>query len=140
MHTARRFLVTVLVPALIVSIFAVGAAAAHGSDGKVTLCHFADHKFVKITVSVNAKPAHMEQGDVDPDQYGDCSGDHQGDHDSDNDSDNGGDNEGNHDGQDGNGHQPVGSRDKSSHVQHDTTASSKGAGGNGRSSGHGDKA
>ena len=137
MHTARRFLVTVLVPALIVSIFAVGAASAHGSDGKVTICHFADHKFVKITVSVNAKPAHLKNGDVDPDEYGDCSGDHDGDHDGDND----GNHEANHDGNDGgDGHQCQGSRDKSSHVQQDKTASSKGSGNSERSSGHGDKA
>ena len=74
MHTVRRFLVTIIVPALIVAIFAVGAASAHGPDGKVTLCHWASHKFVKITVSVNAEPAHFGHGDVEPDQYGDCSG------------------------------------------------------------------
>lgn len=74
MHTVRRFLVTIIVPALIVAIFAVGAASAHGPDGKVTLCHWASHKFVKITVSVNAEPAHFAHGDVEPDQYGDCSG------------------------------------------------------------------
>ena len=80
MHTVRRFLVTIIVPALIVSIFAVGAAAAHGPDGKVTLCHWASHKFVKITVSLNAEPAHLGHGDVQPDQYGDCVGETQGNH------------------------------------------------------------
>jgi uncharacterized membrane protein YgcG len=127
MHTVRRFLVTILVPALIVSIFAVGAAAAHGSDGKVSLCHWASHKFVKITVSLNAKPAHLKQGDVDPDEYGDCSGDHEGDH------------EGNHQGNDGDSHNCQGARAKSSHVRFDSGSSGKG-GGSQRSAGNGDKA
>jgi hypothetical protein len=132
MHTARRFLVTIVVPALIVSIFAVGAAAAHGSDGKVTLCHFADHKFVKITVSMNAKPAHMQHGDVDPDEYGDCSGDHNGDHE--------GNQEGNHGGHDGDPSKCQGARHKWSQVVHAGSSSGKGGGGGQSSKSHGDKA
>jgi hypothetical protein len=131
MQTARRFLVTVLVPALIVSIFAVGAASAHGSDGKVSICHWASHKFVKITVSVNAKPAHMRHGDVDPDEYGDCSGDHNGDHE--------GNHEGNHDGHDGDSGKCQGSRQKSSHVVAAWSSSGKGGGGSQSSKSHSDK-
>ena len=127
MQTARRFLITILVPALIVSIFAVGSAAAQGSSGKVNLCHFADHKFVKISISMNAKPAHMSHGDVDPDEYGDCSDDHDGDHDGDHE----GDQEGNHDGQDGDSSHWQGERHKSSQSQN-------GSGGSEKSKGHGD--
>jgi len=72
MRTVHRFLVAAVVPALIVSIFAVSAAAAHGPSGKVELCHWASHKFVKISVSMNAEPAHLGHGDVMPDEYGDC--------------------------------------------------------------------
>jgi hypothetical protein len=75
MHSLQRFLVAIVVPALIVAIFAVSAVSAGGNAGKVTLCHWADHKFVKITVSVNSEPAHMRHGDVLTDQYGDCQGD-----------------------------------------------------------------
>ncbi len=75
MQTVHRFLVAIVVPALIVMIFAVSSVAAHGSDGKVELCHFANHQFVKITVSVNAEPAHLRDGDVKEDEYGDCSSD-----------------------------------------------------------------
>lgn len=130
MHTARRFLVTVIVPALIVSIFAVGAAAAHGSDGKVTLCHFADHKFVKITVSLNAKPAHLQHGDVDPDAYGDCSGGHEGDHE--------GNQGGNQGGNDGDSSHCQGARGKTAHVASSWSKSGT-SGGNQHASVHSDK-
>jgi hypothetical protein len=126
MHTARRFLVTILVPALIVSIFAVGSATANGSSGKVNLCHWANQKFVKISVSMNAKPAHMQHGDVDPDEYGDCDGVHDGDHES---------SHGHHGGS-GDRHA---SRDKSSHVRRSWAWSGKGSGGSNRSNGGGDK-
>ena len=88
MHTLRRFLVATIVPALIVAVFAVGGAAAHGSSGKVELCHWANHKFVKISVSMNAKPAHLRHGDVAADEYGDCAADNDEDRDEDNDEDN----------------------------------------------------
>jgi hypothetical protein len=39
----------------------------------VAICHWANHKFVKITVSMNAMPAHLRHGDVLTDEYGDCS-------------------------------------------------------------------
>jgi len=75
MQTVHRFLVAIVVPALIVTIFAVSSVAAHGNEGKVELCHFANHKFVKISVSLNAEPAHLRGGDVKEDEYGDCSSD-----------------------------------------------------------------
>ena len=83
MHTFRRFLVATLVPALIITIIAVGGVAANGSSGKVELCHWASHKFVEISVSMNAKPAHLGHGDVEADEYGECSGDDDGDRDGD---------------------------------------------------------
>jgi hypothetical protein len=73
MHTLRRFFVAAVVPAIIVVIFAVSSVAAGGNAGKVAICHWANHKFVKITVSVNAMPAHLRHGDVLTDEYGDCS-------------------------------------------------------------------
>lgn len=87
MSTARRFLVATLVPALIAAIFAVGGVAANGPSGKVELCHWASHRFVSITVSMNALPAHLGHGDVEPDEYGDCAGDQEGDEDEDGDVD-----------------------------------------------------
>ncbi|MDP9468016.1 MAG: hypothetical protein M3P32_04660, partial [Chloroflexota bacterium] len=94
MRTVRRFLVATLIPALIIAIFAVGAVAAGGSSGKVELCHWTGKKFVEIRVSVNAKPAHLAHGDVEPDEYGDCAGD-DGDDDGDDGDDDGDD--GDHD-------------------------------------------
>ena len=73
MHNLRRFFVAAVVPAIIVLIFAVSSVAATGNAGKVAICHWANHKFVKITVSMNAMPAHLRHGDVLADQYGDCS-------------------------------------------------------------------
>ncbi len=87
MHTIRRFLVATMVPALILSIFAVGGAAANGSSGKVELCHWASHKFVEISVSMSAKPAHLRHGDVEADEYGDCAADTDEDRDEDTDED-----------------------------------------------------
>src|SRR5262245_15519416 len=68
----RYLVVTIAVPALILSVFAVSAVFAGGPAGKSTICHAAAHKFVQITVSNNAVPAHMAHGDVLPDEYGDC--------------------------------------------------------------------
>jgi hypothetical protein len=90
-------MVTAAIPALIVGMFAMSSVAAHGSDGKVDLCHFADHKFVKITVAESAEPAHLRGGDTKTDEYGDCDGD--GEHHDGDDDDQGGD----HDGHDGHG-------------------------------------
>jgi hypothetical protein len=68
-----RPIVTFLVlPALILVAFAVSTAFAGGNAGKTTICHQAANKFVEITVSNNALPAHFAHGDVTPDQYGDC--------------------------------------------------------------------
>jgi hypothetical protein len=72
MHTLRRFFIAAVIPAIIVMIFAVSTVTAGGNAGKVAICHWANHKFVKITVSVNAMPAHLRHGDVLTDQYGDC--------------------------------------------------------------------
>ena len=72
MSIARRALVTLIVPALILAIFAVSSVAAGGPNAKQTICHWANHKYVRITVSVHAVPAHMRHGDVMADEYGDC--------------------------------------------------------------------
>jgi hypothetical protein len=72
MTILRRVLVTLVVPALILAVFAVSSVAAGGASGKQTICHWANHKYVRITVSVNAVPAHMRHGDVLPDEYGSC--------------------------------------------------------------------
>jgi hypothetical protein len=72
MKNLRRFLVALVLPALILGAFAVSTVVAGGNAGKVTICHFASHKYVEITVSVNAQDAHMRHGDVLPDAYGAC--------------------------------------------------------------------
>lgn len=72
MKHLRNLFVATVVPALIIGMFAVSTALAGGPSGKTTICHFASHKFVEITVSNNAVPAHMRHGDVLPDAYGAC--------------------------------------------------------------------
>ena len=72
MKHLRFLIVAVVVPALILSVFAVSAVFAGGPQGKSTVCHAAAHKFVEINISNNAVPAHMAHGDVLPDEYGDC--------------------------------------------------------------------
>jgi hypothetical protein len=71
MKNLRPFLTFFVLPALILVVFAVSAVAA-ASAGKTTVCHQASKKFVEISVSNNALPAHMAHGDTLPDQYGDC--------------------------------------------------------------------
>jgi hypothetical protein len=68
----RHLLVAIVVPALILGIFAVSAAFAVPPQGKATICHHAAQKYVQISVSNNAVPAHLRHGDVMPDEYGDC--------------------------------------------------------------------
>ncbi len=72
MHQIRRFMVAIVIPAIIVTVFAVSSVAAAGGAGKVAVCHWASHKFVEINVSMNALPAHERHGDVVADEYGDC--------------------------------------------------------------------
>jgi hypothetical protein len=85
MKTLRKFLTILVLPMLILAGFAVSTVAADGPDGKVTICHFASSKVVQITVSTNAESAHLQHGDVLPDEYGDCDGEHEnGDDDNDN--------------------------------------------------------
>ena len=72
MGRARRLLISVLLPAIILVGFAATAAANGGPAGKVTVCHFASHKFVEINISNHALQAHLAHGDVLPDQYGAC--------------------------------------------------------------------
>ena len=69
---ARRILIGLLLPMIIVVGFVATAAANGGPAGKVDICHFASHKYVEINVSVHALPAHLRHGDVLPDQYGNC--------------------------------------------------------------------
>jgi hypothetical protein len=72
MRRFQHLLVAIVVPALILVIFAVSAAFAVGPQGKSTICHFASHKYVQISVSNNAVDAHLRHGDVMPDEYGAC--------------------------------------------------------------------
>jgi len=67
-----RYLSALVVTGLIIALFAVSAVVAGGPQGKTTICHSAGHKYVEITVSNNAVPAHMRHGDTMPDEYGDC--------------------------------------------------------------------
>ncbi len=72
MTTIRALVVGLVVPVLILSLFVVSTALARGPMDKETICHFAQHKYVEITVNGNALPAHMAHGDVMTDEYGDC--------------------------------------------------------------------
>jgi hypothetical protein len=73
MKHLRHLVVAIVVPALILSVFAVSAVFAVGPQGKAAVCHSAGgHKFVEISISNSAVPAHMAHGDVLVDEYGDC--------------------------------------------------------------------
>lgn len=73
MRHLRHLTVAVVLPALILVVFAVSAVFAGGPQGKSEVCHNAGgHKFVKISISNNAVPAHLAHGSVLPDEYGDC--------------------------------------------------------------------
>ena len=66
-----RALLALLLPVIVMIVFTASALAAPG--GKVDICHWSNgHGFHKINVSVNAMPAHLQHGDVLPDEYGDC--------------------------------------------------------------------
>jgi hypothetical protein len=73
MKHLRHIVTFVIVPALILVVFAVSSVMAQGPAGKTTICHSAGgHKFVEISVNDHALPAHMNHGDVLPDEYGSC--------------------------------------------------------------------
>lgn len=73
MKHIRHLIVVIVVPALILTVFAVSSVMANGPEGKTTICHSAGgKKYVQITVNDHALPAHMQHGDVLPDEYGDC--------------------------------------------------------------------
>jgi hypothetical protein len=71
LHRPTRALLALLLPVIVMIAFSASALAA-SPGGKVDVCHWANHKFVEISVSVNAEPAHLRHGDVLPDEYGDC--------------------------------------------------------------------
>jgi hypothetical protein len=68
---ARRLLLSIALPAIIL-LTIVATAAAAGHAGKTEICHFANHKYVEISVSNNAVPAHLRHGDELLDTYGNC--------------------------------------------------------------------
>ena len=70
-HRPTRALLALLAPILVMIAFAASAAAAP-PQGKVDVCHWANHKYVEISVSTSAMPAHLAHGDVTTDEYGDC--------------------------------------------------------------------
>lgn len=72
MRNIRALFVALVVPMLVLGIFAVSMTLAAGKAGKSDVCHWANHKYVEINVSNNAVPAHMRHGDVMPDEYGAC--------------------------------------------------------------------
>ncbi len=71
MRRLRALSVALVIPVIVLSVFLVSNVLA-APAGKVTVCHFASHKYVEITISQNALPAHLAHGDVMPDQYGNC--------------------------------------------------------------------
>ena len=72
MKNLRALIVAFVVPVMILGIFAVSMTLAAGKAGKSDVCHWANHKYVEISVSNNAVSAHMRHGDVLADQYGAC--------------------------------------------------------------------
>lgn len=73
MKHLRHLLIVIVVPALILAVFAVSSVLAQGPAGKSDVCHSAGGtKFVEISVSNNALDAHMRHGDVLTDEYGEC--------------------------------------------------------------------
>ena len=69
-HRLRRALLALLAPVIVLIAFSASALAAP-PQGKVDICHWANHKFVEISVAANAEPAHLAHGDVLTDEYGD---------------------------------------------------------------------
>ncbi|MDQ2941693.1 MAG: hypothetical protein M3R05_05835 [Chloroflexota bacterium] len=100
MKTLRRLLTIFVLPALVLAGFAVSTVAANGDDDQETICHFASNQVVRISVSKNAESAHLRQGDVLPDEYGDCDGEHEN---GDDNGDNNDNEQGEHDGDHSNG-------------------------------------
>lgn len=72
MSHLRHLLIIVVVPALILTVFAVSSTLARGPEGKSTVCHFTPNHYQEITVNDHALQAHMNHGDVLTDEYGDC--------------------------------------------------------------------
>jgi len=71
-HKPIRALLALLLPVIVMIAFSASALAANPNE-KVDICHWANHKYVEISVSVHAMPAHLNHGDVMPDvEYGDC--------------------------------------------------------------------
>jgi len=72
MQRMRRIALALSLP-IVIAIGLVATASANGGPaGKTDVCHFASHKYVEISISTNALPAHMRHGDVMPDAYGSC--------------------------------------------------------------------
>lgn len=69
-HRLTRALLALMAPVIVLIAFSASALAAP-PQGKVDICHWANHKFVEISVAVNAMPAHLAHGDF-IDEYGDC--------------------------------------------------------------------
>lgn len=70
-HRLTRALLALLAPVIVMIAFSASALAAP-PQGKVDICHWANHKYVEVSVSMSAMPAHLAHGDVPTDEYGDC--------------------------------------------------------------------
>jgi hypothetical protein len=68
----KKAALAIILPAALAIGFGASVFASPNPDSKTTICHFASHKYVKITVANPALPAHMAHGDVLPDEYGEC--------------------------------------------------------------------
>ena len=70
---ARKAASTLLVSAVLAAgLGATALAAPPDKDHKVTICHLAAKKYVKISIAKSALPAHLAHGDIETDEYGDC--------------------------------------------------------------------
>jgi hypothetical protein len=76
-ESLRRLVGAMLAAALILSVIAGSVIASRGgipgNDGPVPICNLnQDGSFTLRTVNASAVPAHLAQGDVLPDTYGNC--------------------------------------------------------------------
>lgn len=72
MALLRKLLLVAIVPMMIAGGITATTLASQ-PEGKIEICHLASsHKYVKISVSEHAVPAHLAHGDVLPDEYSQC--------------------------------------------------------------------
>jgi hypothetical protein len=72
LNKVKKLAIALIVPVALAGGLGASTLTASAGTDKVTICHLASSKYVKITVSESAVPAHLKHGDVLADAYGDC--------------------------------------------------------------------